>query len=193
MWTHVMVCKHKTKLLPILAIFRLQEVLLSIPSISQTGSLHGAQPKSRACSLRFSTLNLWISQLGVWVRGYEAPWRLAASRNLTECQMVQRAFADRVLLPVTAAIHQNNEEKPAMRWSFEMGIRVESDKKLFDFIVRLREGFVIGDRCSSYWRSLYKSLQSSHREMHSTSITREGNKRWKECSFFSQRCWLPDE
>lgn len=36
MWTHVMVCTHKTKLLPILAIFRLQEVLLSIPSISQT-------------------------------------------------------------------------------------------------------------------------------------------------------------
>ena len=35
-----------------------------------------------------------------------------------------------------------------MRWSFEMGIGVESDKKLFDFVTRLRERFGIGDRCS---------------------------------------------
>lgn len=60
--------------------------------------------------------------------------------------MAERAFADRVLLPVTADIYQNGEEKPAMNWSFEMGIGVESDKKLFDFIIRLREGFGIGDR-----------------------------------------------
>lgn len=89
--------------------------------------------------------------------------------------MVQRAFADRVLLPVTTATYQYDQEKQAVRWSYEMEIEGESDKKLFDFIVRLREGFGIGDRCSSYWRSLYKSLQSGHREMHSTSITREGN------------------
>ena len=47
--------------------------------------------------------------------------------------MAERKFADRVLLPVTGAIHQNGEEKPAIRWSFEMGTWVESDKKLFDF------------------------------------------------------------
>ena len=62
--------------------------------------------------------------------------------------MAKRAFADRVLLPVTAAIYQNGVEKPAMRWSFEMRIGGESDKKLFDFIIRVREGFGIGDRCS---------------------------------------------
>jgi len=44
--------------------------------------------------------------------------------------MAERTFADRVLLPVTAAIYRNGEEKPAIRWSFEMGIGVESDKKL---------------------------------------------------------------
>lgn len=65
--------------------------------------------------------------------------------------MAQRAFADHVLLPVTTAIYQNGQEKPAVRWSYEMGIGDESDKKLFDFIVRLREGFGIGGRCSSYW------------------------------------------
>jgi len=60
--------------------------------------------------------------------------------------MAERAFADHVLLPVTAEIYQNGEEKPAMNWSFEMEIGGESDKKLFDFIIRLREGFGIGDR-----------------------------------------------
>ena len=69
----------------------------------------------------------------------------------TDCQMAERterAFPDRILLPVTAAIYHNGEEKPAMRWSFEMGIGGESDKELFDFVTRLREGFGIGDRCS---------------------------------------------
>ena len=70
--------------------------------------------------------------------------------------MVERAFADHVLLPITATIRQNNEEKPAMRWSFEMGIRDESGKKLFDFITRLLEGYGIGDRCSQLKISKYK-------------------------------------
>ena len=63
-------------------------------------------------------------------------------------KMAERSFADRVLLPVTAAIYRNGEEKPAMRWSLEMGIGGESDKILFDFIFRVREGFGIADRCS---------------------------------------------
>ena len=42
----------------------------------------------------------------------------------------------------TAAIYRNGEEKPAMRWS------LESDQALFDFIVQVREGFGIADRCS---------------------------------------------
>jgi len=35
-----------------------------------------------------------------------------------------------------------------MRWSFGMEIGGESDKILFDFIFRVREGFGIADRCS---------------------------------------------
>ena len=65
-------------------------------------------------------------------------------------------FPDRILLPVTAAIYPNGEEKPAMRWSFEMGIGGESDKELFDFVTRLREGFGIGDRCSQLKILKYK-------------------------------------
>lgn len=61
---------------------------------------------------------------------------------------MEGAFADRVMLPVTAAIYQNGEEKPAIRWVFEMGIGGESDKELFDFVIRLRGGFGVGDRCS---------------------------------------------
>ena len=57
-----------------------------------------------------------------------------------------RSFTDRVVLPVTAAIYRNGEEKPAVRWSFEMGIGSESDKMLFDFIFRVREEFGVADR-----------------------------------------------
>ena len=63
--------------------------------------------------------------------------------------MADRSFADRVVLPVTAccaAIYRNGEEKPAMRWSFEMEIGGKSDKMLFDFIFRVREGFGIADQ-----------------------------------------------
>ena len=65
--------------------------------------------------------------------------------------MADRSFADvadRVVLPFTAAIYRNGEEKTAIRWSFEMGIGSESDKTLFDFIFRVREGFGIAGRCS---------------------------------------------
>ena len=57
-----------------------------------------------------------------------------------------RSFTDRVVLPVTAATYRNGEEKPAVRWSFEMGIGGESDKMLFDFIFRVREEFGVADR-----------------------------------------------
>ncbi|PFX33231.1 hypothetical protein AWC38_SpisGene1947 [Stylophora pistillata] len=57
-------------------------------------------------------------------------------------------FADRVVLPVTAAIYINGDEKPAMRWSFVLGIGGESDKALFNFIVQVEEGFGIADPCS---------------------------------------------
>ena len=62
--------------------------------------------------------------------------------------MADRSFADRLVLPVAAAIYRNGEEKPAMRWSFEMGIGGESDKMLLDFIFPFREGFGIPDRFS---------------------------------------------
>ena len=55
-------------------------------------------------------------------------------------KMADRSFADRVVLPITAAIYRNGEEKQAVRWSFEMGIGGESDKMLFDSSFRVREG-----------------------------------------------------
>ena len=54
-------------------------------------------------------------------------------------KMTERMGADRVLLPVTTVIYRNGEEKPAICWSFEMGIGVESDEKLFDFIFREKD------------------------------------------------------
>jgi hypothetical protein len=56
--------------------------------------------------------------------------------------------ADRILLPVTAAIYQNGMEKPAMRWSFEIEVGALSDKDLHVFIERLKRGFGIANRCT---------------------------------------------
>ena len=72
-------------------------------------------------------------------------------------EKTDRAFPDRILLPVTATFYHNGEETPAMRWSFAMGIGGESGKKLFDFVTRLREGFGIGDRCSKLKILKYRS------------------------------------
>ena len=48
-------------------------------------------------------------------------------------ERTERVFPDRILLPITAAIYHNGEEKPAMRWSFEMEIGGESDKEVIRF------------------------------------------------------------
>ena len=82
------------------------------------------------------------SQLGVWVRGYEGH-QLAGICFHRLPRMTDRSFANRVVLSVNAAIYRNFEEKPAMRWSFEMGIGGESDKMLFDFIFRVRKVFIV--------------------------------------------------
>ena len=55
------------------------------------------------------------------------------------------------------------EEKPAMRWSFEMRIGGESDKMLFDFIFRVTEGFGIPDRCSQLNQQKHFSTRTSTR------------------------------
>ena len=58
------------------------------------------------------------------------------------------AHNDRVLLPVIAVIFRNGQDKAVMRWSFEAAIGRESDKNLFNLILRIKEGFGIADRCS---------------------------------------------
>ena len=76
------------------------------------------------------------SQLGVWERGYEGH-KLAKLAGICCHRLPNRWFVDGVVLPVTAAINRNGEEKPAIHWSFEMGIGGESDRMLFDFIFRV--------------------------------------------------------
>ena len=82
------------------------------------------------------------NQRGVWVR------EIGGNLLSQIAKMVDRLFADRVVLPVFAAIYRNAEEKPAMCWAFKMGIGGEIEKALFDLIVRVREGFRIAYRCS---------------------------------------------
>ena len=87
------------------------------------------------------------SQLGDWVRGCEVH-KLAGIC----CHRLPRWRIDR--LPIVLCylsllrFIEMAKKKPAVGWSFEMGIGGESDNMLFDFIFRVREGFGIADRCS---------------------------------------------
>ena len=82
--------------------------------------------------------------------------------------MADRSFADRVVLPVTAVIYRNGEEKPTMHWSIEMGIEGESDKMLFDFIFRVREGLMESQikQFSQLNQQKYSSAQTSTHVTH---------------------------
>ena len=102
--------------------------------LSFTQEITRTQTKSR----------LSVGSLGSRLRGSQVDGNLLSKI----AKMADRSFADRVVLAVNAAIYRNGEEKPAMRWSFEMGIGGKSDKMLFDFIFRVREGFGIADQCS---------------------------------------------
>ena len=55
------------------------------------------------------------------------------------------------------------EEKPAMRWFFEMRTGGESEKMLFDFIFQVTQGFGIPDRCSQLNQQKHSSTRTSTR------------------------------
>ena len=95
--------------------------------------------------------------LGARLRGSQVGGNLLSQI----AKMVDRSFADRVVLPVTAAIYRSGEKKPAIGWSFEIGIGGESDKMLFDVIFRVREGFGIADRCSQLNQQKHSSTRTS--------------------------------
>lgn len=58
-------------------------------------------------------------------------------------------FDSIILVPVTAAIYHNAEEKPTERWCFEIGLSVEADKLRFSLLKRLEKGFGIKEKCLS--------------------------------------------
>ena len=82
---------------------------------------------------------LSAGSLGTRLRGSQVGGNLLSQI----AKMTDRSFTDRVVLPVNAAIYRNCEEKPAMSWSFEMGIGGTSDKELFDFTFRVRTVFIV--------------------------------------------------
>ena len=101
-----------------------------------------------------------------WESGYEVTRVISWRKSVVRDKMAYRSFADRVVLSVTAAIYRNGEEKPAVRWSFEMGIGGESDKMLFDIIFRVREGFGIADRRSQLKQQEHSCTRTSSRVVH---------------------------
>ena len=87
---------------------------------------------------------LLAGSLGTRLRGSQVGGNLLSHI----ATMTYRSFADRVVLPVTAAIYRNGKKTTTVLWSLEMGIGGESDKILFEFIFRIGEGFGIAVRCS---------------------------------------------
>ena len=61
---------------------------------------------------------LSVGSLGTRLRGSQVDGNLLSQI----AKMADRSFANRVVLPVTDATYRNGEEKPAMRWSFEMEV-----------------------------------------------------------------------
>ena len=54
-------------------------------------------------------------------------------------RMSSNKHADHILLPVTVAIYHIGVERPAMHWSFQMGVGAHSDQNLHEFIVSEQE------------------------------------------------------
>ena len=60
-------------------------------------------------------------------------------------KMADRSFANRVVLPVTDATlsYRNGEEKPAMRWSFEMAVGAKVTRCCLILFFELEEDLVL--------------------------------------------------
>ena len=84
--------------------------------------------------------------------------------------MADRSFANRVVLPVTDATYRNGEEKPAMRWSFEMGIGAKVTRCCLILFFELEKDLVLQISVASYKHSEIQSDDqckrlSSHSEL----------------------------
>ena len=60
----------------------------------------------------------------------------------------QDGYEDHILLPMSGATYHDGQEKPSVRWAFEMAIGARSDSSLNGMIQRLRGGFGVADGCS---------------------------------------------
>ena len=71
----------------------------------------------------------------------------------TETEGIQAQSADisdtTVIAPVTGAICHNGNEKPTVRWCFELGMRTVSDKDFTSVLSRLQKGFGIKEKCAT--------------------------------------------
>jgi len=53
------------------------------------------------------------------------------------------------IVPVTAAIYHNRQEKPTERWSLELGLTLSEDKHLSTIIKRLEKGYGAKNKTSA--------------------------------------------
>lgn len=53
------------------------------------------------------------------------------------------------IVPVTAAIYHNGQEKPTERWSLELGLTLSEDKHLSTIIKRLEKGYGVKNKTSA--------------------------------------------
>lgn len=53
------------------------------------------------------------------------------------------------IVPVTAAIYHNGQEKPTERWSLEFGLTLSEDKHLSTIIKRLEKGYGVKNKTSA--------------------------------------------
>lgn len=63
------------------------------------------------------------------------------------------------IVPVTAAIYHNGQEKPTERWSLELGLTLSEDKHLSTIIKRLEKGYGVKNKTSALGIRSYLSGQ----------------------------------
>ena len=78
-----------------------------------------------------------------------------------EPEVIQAPADTTIIVPVTGAIYDNENEKPTERWCFEIGLRMIGDRDFASILNRLQKGFGLKEKCAMLNIVKYKIQLSS--------------------------------
>eukprot|EP00794_Sanderia_malayensis_P002785 gene2785-3222_t len=81
---------------------------------------------------------------------------MAAEIGINKPEVNDVAREPITIVPVTAAIYHNGQEKPTERWSFELGLSVSENKLLSSILKWLERGHGVKDKASALGIARFK-------------------------------------